>query len=334
MPPEPLGAQELAAAAPEVARVAAARLGLPKPELVRVGSSAVFRCGQAALRVDGPEVNTEAAVQLSRFLDGAGIPVPVALADPTEIEGWQVTTWPWLEKSTAQVDGQELGSLLAQVHAIDPIVVQKVANIPSWSELPLIDLGPTLVEISERSLLPASQLERLQSAYVRHRDWEHRTEAPPVICHGDLHLNNVVVNDKGLWLIDWGAVCVAPACWDHAMFTTLDLWGGSPGFYGAFSRGYGRDYSNDRGCSDLAAMRLLSATANLVLKIAAGRARSPATRSPFALLDGRHRSGSLGRCLVGMESAHDGAEPPRRKAPPGTGPAPIPPPPDPLGDKG
>lgn len=50
------------------------------------------------------------------------------------------------------------------------------------------------------------------------------------------------------------------------MLTTLDLWGGPPGFYLAFSRGYGRDYRNDRGCRDLAVLRLLAATANLVLK--------------------------------------------------------------------
>ena len=50
------------------------------------------------------------------------------------------------------------------------------------------------------------------------------------------------------------------------MFTTLDLWDGPPGFYGAFSRGYGRDYSNDDGCRDLAARRLLAATANLVVR--------------------------------------------------------------------
>ena len=258
--------EALARAAVGVAGEAARRLQLPAPMLVRVGNSAVFRCGDTALRVGRQGSDGEVAVRLSRLLAAAGVPVPAALADAADVDGWPVTIWPWVESSGAAVDGEALGQIVARLHAIDPADVRAVVAIPPWTASPAADPSSALAEIRDRSLLSVRQLKRLEAVCDERRDWHRRTEAPTVTCHGDLHLNNVVVTDDGLCVMDWDGLCVAPACWDHAMFTTLDLWDGAPGFYRAFARGYGRDYSNDRGCQDLAVLRLLAATANLVLK--------------------------------------------------------------------
>jgi hypothetical protein len=262
VPAESLDAE----AAVRVARVAAERARLPPPSLVRIGSSAVFRCGDTALRVGQEGSDAAAAVRLAHFLGTVGIPVLEPLADPFDIEGLPVTIWPWVERSTDEVDGDALGQIVARLHAIRPEQVESVVDVPSWSWGGAADPRPALDEICSRSLLSAPHLERLEAVYAQHAGWHHRTEAPTVMCHGDLHPNNVVVATDGLWLIDWDSVCLAQACWDHAMLTTLDLWGGPPGFYSTFAHGYGYDYSADRGCRDLAVLRLLTATANLVLK--------------------------------------------------------------------
>jgi len=255
----------LAEAAGRVARSVAAHLGLAAPLLLRVGTSAVFRCGDTAVRIGAKGAEPEPTIRLVRFLAGAGIPVPVPLAGPFDVDGHPVAIWRWVAATGQPVDGEALGRVVARVHAIVLSDLPGVVNIPSWSERAVADAGPALIEIRSRSLLPRVQLERLEAVYRHHLGWETRTQTPTVVCHGDLHLNNVLVTDDGLCLIDWDTVCLAPACWDHAMFTTLDLWGGPRGFYGAFSRGYGHDYSTDPGCRDLAVPRLLAASANLVL---------------------------------------------------------------------
>ena len=57
--------EALARAAISVAGEAARRLQLPTPMLVRVGNSAVFRCGDSALRVGRQGSDCEVAVRLS-----------------------------------------------------------------------------------------------------------------------------------------------------------------------------------------------------------------------------------------------------------------------------
>src|SRR5437588_819120 len=81
---------------------------------------------------------------------------------------------------------------LARLLGNDVTAARQVANIPSWEELSFAEPRSVLEEIRDRSLLRRSQLERLEAAYDSCSDWHVRTEAPAVICHGDLHLNNVL----------------------------------------------------------------------------------------------------------------------------------------------
>jgi len=253
-------------AATRVARLAAVRAGLPAPSLVRIGSSAMFRCGEAAMRVSPKGSDATSAARLARFLADAGIPAPVPLEEPFDIEGWPVTIWPWLEGSSDPVDGEALGRIVAKLHALSLAHIEPVLQVPSWNQNDAADPRAALDEIRDRSLISAPELERLDAVFTEHAGWQERTEARSVVCHGDLHPNNLLATHDRLWLIDWDSVCLAPAFWDHAMLTTLELWGGPPGFYAAFARGYGHDYSADPACRDLAMLRLLTATANLVLR--------------------------------------------------------------------
>ena len=222
------------------------RLGLSPLSLLRLGTTAVFRCGDTSLRIGPRGTDPEPTIRLVRFLAEAQIPVPVPLDGPFDEGGYPVVIWRWVEATGQVVDGESLGQVVARLHGIDRADIQAVANIGMWSDRALADPGPALAEIGKRSLLPRRQLERLEDVYQHHRGWEHRTQTPVVVSHGDLHLNNVVATDDGLCLIDWDTLCLARGCWDHAMFTTLALWGGPPGFYEAFARGYGGDYSPTR----------------------------------------------------------------------------------------
>ena len=79
--------RELPLAAVDTGQVAADRLGLGEPVLVRVGTSAVFRCGGTALRAEGPGADAATAVLVPRFLAASGIQLPTALVGPLRRRG-------------------------------------------------------------------------------------------------------------------------------------------------------------------------------------------------------------------------------------------------------
>jgi aminoglycoside phosphotransferase (APT) family kinase protein len=81
-----------------------------------------------------------------------------------------------------------------------------------------------------------------------------------VLCHGDVHPGNVLVDSNGPVLIDWDLACVGPPEWDHApLMTWTRRWGGAPGIYEAFSAGYGHPVHEELAAA-IAEMRLLAAT--------------------------------------------------------------------------
>jgi Ser/Thr protein kinase RdoA (MazF antagonist) len=57
-----------------------------------------------------------------------------------------------------------------------------------------------------------------------------------------VHPQNVLMRGDDLVILDWDAVCLGPAAWDHAALLTWgDRWGGNPDDYTAFADGYGAD---------------------------------------------------------------------------------------------
>jgi hypothetical protein len=67
-------------------------------------------------------------------------------------------------------------------------------------------------------------------------------------------------------IIDWDAICLGPRAWDHAaLMTWADRWGGAPGSYPDFARGYGADLRESSLAGELAALRLLDPTINMIV---------------------------------------------------------------------
>jgi Ser/Thr protein kinase RdoA (MazF antagonist) len=87
-----------------------------------------------------------------------------------------------------------------------------------------------------------------------------------VVCHGDVHPRNVLMRGDDVVIIDWDAICLGPPAWDHAaLMTWADRWGGAAETYQAFAQGYGVDLRESSLAQELAALRLLAPTINMII---------------------------------------------------------------------
>jgi Ser/Thr protein kinase RdoA (MazF antagonist) len=67
-------------------------------------------------------------------------------------------------------------------------------------------------------------------------------------------------------LIDWDSICLGPAAFDHAaLMTWAERWGGLTATYRDFARGYGADLREAPLARELAALRLLAPTINVII---------------------------------------------------------------------
>ena len=74
-------------------------------------------------------------------------------------------------------------------------------------------------------------------------------------------------------IIDWDAICLGPPAWDHApLMTWADRWGGAAEAYPDFARGYGADLRESSLAQELAALRLLAPTINIIINSASNAA--------------------------------------------------------------
>ena len=66
-------------------------------------------------------------------------------------------------------------------------------------------------------------------------------------------------------IIDWDATCLGPPAWDHAaLMTWAARWGGAAEAYSDFARGYGADLRESSLAKELAVVRLLAPTINMI----------------------------------------------------------------------
>jgi Ser/Thr protein kinase RdoA (MazF antagonist) len=102
----------------------------------------------------------------------------------------------------------------------------------------------------------------LSAALERRVGWEDAARSGRlVICHGDVHPGNVVMDGAGPLLLDWDLLCIGPPAWDHAaLMTQTARWGGEPGLYEAFAAGYGQPMRGASVADALAELRLVAAT--------------------------------------------------------------------------
>ena len=246
------------------ADAAAVHWDLAPPELIRLGANGLFGSGDVMLRVSRPTASLQAALNLAELLVGEGIRVAMpARPDVVEFDnGLAATAWQRIRHDpTLPVDWECVGAMVARVHAVDPTRVghEGIGHpLPFCGTFPWWDFDTMMSEANE---LDAVTVAALKAARDRHSWWSAAAlERPLVLCHGDVHPGNVLVDQLGPILIDWDLLCLGPAAWDHApLMTWTRRWGGEPGMYEAFSGGYGPRVDDDL-AGALAEMRLLAAT--------------------------------------------------------------------------
>lgn len=265
-------------AAAAAANTAAAEWGLPTPEPWRMGMNAIFRSGDAVMRVGHTSAPPRSALDLATLLDAHDVrvprPHPVA---PVTVGDLTVTAWERLVERDQPVPWEEVGAMVAKVHALDPASLPGDYPLADPRELSWWDFDDMLAE----SLvdLDAAARRGLERAVERHSDWVGFTGAECVVCHGDVHPGNVMMADDGAVLLDWDLMCLAPPGWDHGpLMTWQERWGGGA-WYEPFAEGYGWSGRGDRFTEAVAELRLVAAT---LMRVRAGRS-GPGARAEAEL---------------------------------------------------
>ena len=231
----------------------------------------MFRAGEKVLRLSPPERDVSALIALTTALDREGIPVLRPLEDLGLVDGMRATVWEYVPPEEAPVDFEALGRAAARLHAIPPSRLTGVSPLPSFGAAEWLNLGANLTAAAATGLLDEESHDILRHRCRELRDWAVLpARVAVVVCHGDLHPANVLMRRGSPVIIDWDMVCLGPAAWDHAaLMTWPERWGGRPGDYAAFARGYGGDLRDDPFARRLAEVRLLAPTINMVIRGAA-----------------------------------------------------------------
>jgi hypothetical protein len=256
------------AAASSLARRAGAEWSLPPPAPMRVGMNALFRCGDVVVRVGHATADPVGALVLAANLTALGVRVPQparpdAVHDP--VSGLSATAWRAVSSTGAPIDWREVGRMVRRLHDSDDGVVPGIYPVSSPVAFPWWRFDELLAEVADD--IPRSARDGVRAAIDRHRGWTIFDDA--VVCHGDVHPGNVLMDADGPVLADWDLLCRAPRGWDHApMMTWAERWGGTPGQYERFAEGYGRSYRADVDARAFAELRLVAAT---LMRVRAGR---------------------------------------------------------------
>lgn len=255
----------------DAAAVAARVWHLPEPDLVRIGMNGVLVAGEVVLRVSRATVAPTCALDLADLLTAEGVRV----ARPARREvveagpGLWVTAWERIDhQPAAAVDFERVGAMVALVHQLDPERVSLLHPLPWCASFPWWDLDAGLADLAD--LLDPAARAGIARCLSRHAGWSARARRSGlVVCHGDVHPGNVLVDDRGPVLGDWDLVCLGPPGWDHApLLTWHERWGGERGTYEAFATGYGRSLRNDPIAAAVSELRLVAAT---LLRLRAAR---------------------------------------------------------------
>ena len=246
------------AAAAHAATTAARVWGLDAPVLVRAGMNAIFAAGPVVLRVSAPTAPAEVSLELAEFWHDRGVAVPRAVRDDVvRVDGLSVTAWQRVEDDATPVDWFRIGELVRCVHDTAAGSLPPSVPLPSPATFPWWDFD-ALLERAGSGLDPRARA-GLEATIERHRRWHDFDEV--VVCHGDVHPGNVLMRADGPVLLDWDLLCLAAPGWDHGpLLRFADRWGGRPGEYDEFARGYGRSLAEDLTTVAIAELRLVAAT--------------------------------------------------------------------------
>ncbi|WP_210491649.1 phosphotransferase [Patulibacter sp. SYSU D01012] len=216
------------------------------PELLRLGTNASYRVGDAVVRV-APETRDRAAIDrelhLAAFLEDAGVPAvrPLPGAAPVRVDGRWATAWEWVAHDPQDgVGGEAFGALLRRFH---DATASYDAALPDWG-------APQLVAARLRGLRahPAfsdDEVDLLERALAAvEADLAALADSTPHgVVHGDAHPGNVL-HETGTGravLADFDLIGVGPRAWDLAPAALHPRrYGADPSWWEAVRRGYDR----------------------------------------------------------------------------------------------
>ena len=121
-----------------------------------------------------------------------------------------VTAWHRLVPTGGDADWADVGRMVALVHALDADDLPADYPLPPCESFPWWDFDGLLPEVD--SMLDPAARAGILAAIERHGGW--RTDER-VVCHGDVHPDNVMATASGTVLLDWDLLCVGPPAWDH-----------------------------------------------------------------------------------------------------------------------
>ncbi|MFJ2232526.1 phosphotransferase enzyme family protein [Streptomyces sp. NPDC087859] len=228
-----------------VAACRAAGLDDRGAELIRLGENALFRLASAPVIVRVargeewlPKARTE--VDVSRWLAEERFPAARIVEDleqPLLVDGHPVTFWHLIVEGDRKATYEELGGVLRELHSL---------TVPEGLELPPFEPFDKQELRMERAVIPQDD-----KVFLRKRWWELqgkyaelRFETPKGPVHGDAHVQNLMVDDRGqVILIDFEAFCYDHPEWD-LMVTAVEhhsLGWQTDEQYADFVAAYGRD---------------------------------------------------------------------------------------------
>ncbi|MFE9347647.1 phosphotransferase enzyme family protein [Streptomyces olivaceus] len=214
-------------------------------KLIRLGENALFGLAEAPVIVRVargrewlPTAQKEVAV--ARWLERKGVSAARIVEDleqPLLIHGHPVTFWHRIVEGDRKPTYGELGAMLRGLHSL---------TVPAGLELPRFDpFGKQELRI-DRASIPEDDRSFLRKRWreLQDRYAELRFDTPKGPVHGDAHVQNLMVDDRGqVVLIDFEAFCYDHPEWD-LMVTAVEhhsLGWQSDEQYADFVSAYGRD---------------------------------------------------------------------------------------------
>jgi Ser/Thr protein kinase RdoA (MazF antagonist) len=260
----------------DLATAAARRHGIDEPvKPLRAGANHVFRAGDVVIRVAPESADVASQVALASWLGAEGFPVAAPRAGVELVGGAKVSLWEYVPADERRpVDFEQLGEVVARLHRLEPARLREVVPLPFFGDAAWLAVEERLAAVEAEDLLDADGVAALRRECVALRGWRDRARRDElVVCHGDAHPRNVLMRGGEVVIIDWDAICLGPRAWDHAaLMTWADRWGGGARTYPDFARGYGTDLRDSPLARELATLRLLAPTLNIVT----GAASDPA----------------------------------------------------------
>ncbi|MGW2981689.1 phosphotransferase enzyme family protein [Streptomyces humidus] len=235
------------AGAARVLRAACRAAGLDDrgAELIRFGENALFRLASVPVVVRiarGKEWVSTARkeVAVARWLAAEGVSAARIVEDveqPLVVDGHPVTFWHLIVEGDRKATYGELGGILRDLHSL---------TVPAGLDLPSFDpFGKQELRI-DKAVIPEDDRAFLRKRWreLRGKYAELRFESPKGPVHGDAHVQNLMVDERGrVVLIDFEAFCFDHPEWD-LMVTAVEhhsLGWQTDAQYADFVAAYGRD---------------------------------------------------------------------------------------------